>query len=73
MMHAASPIVAIWRLPVRTTDDTQATVTLEPGKPRDQTVSVGLQLQLSWVQTVWLRAWHAHAATGRRVGILLRI
>jgi hypothetical protein len=25
------------------------------------------------VQTVWLRAWHAHAATGRWVGVLLRI
>ena len=48
MMHTASSIVTVWRLAVRTTDDTQATVTLGPVKQQEQTVSVGLQLQLTF-------------------------
>ena len=31
------------------------------------------RLNLDWVQTVWLRAWHVHAASGSCMGILLRI
>jgi hypothetical protein len=48
MMHTAISIVAVWRPAVRTTDETQATVTLEPVKQRDQTVSVRLQLDLQF-------------------------
>jgi hypothetical protein len=48
MMHTASSIVSVWRLAMRTTDDTQATVELEPVKQHEQTVSVGLHLQLSF-------------------------
>jgi hypothetical protein len=48
MMHTASSIVAVWRLAVRTTDDTQATLTLGPVKQHEQTVSVGLHLQVTF-------------------------
>jgi hypothetical protein len=48
MMHTASSIVAVWRLAVRTTDDTQARVTLEPVTQQEQTVSIDLQLHLSF-------------------------
>jgi hypothetical protein len=34
MVHTASSIVAVWRRAARTTDDTQATLTLEPVKQR---------------------------------------
>jgi hypothetical protein len=47
MMHTAGSISAVWRLAVRTIDDTQATLTLEPVKQREQTVSVGLHLRLT--------------------------
>lgn len=48
MMRAAISIVAVWRPAVRTTDDLQATVTLEPVKQRDQTVSVSLHLEVTF-------------------------
>jgi hypothetical protein len=48
MMHTASSIVAVWRPAVRTTDETQATVTLEPVKQQDRTVTVALHLQVSF-------------------------
>lgn len=48
MMRTAISIVALWRPTVRTIDDVQATVTLGPVKQQDQTVSVGLQLQVTF-------------------------
>jgi hypothetical protein len=48
MMHTAISIVAVWRPAVRTTDDAQATVTLEPVNQQARTVTVGLHLQLSF-------------------------
>jgi hypothetical protein len=48
MMHTASSIVAVWRLAVRTTDESQAIVTLDPVKQHEQGVSVGLHLRLSF-------------------------
>jgi hypothetical protein len=46
MMRTAISIVTVWRLAVRTTDDTQATVTLEPVKQHEQAVSVTLHLRV---------------------------
>src|SRR5947209_6112044 len=48
MMRTALSIVTVWRSTVRTTDDIQATVTLDPVKQREQTVTVGLQLRLTF-------------------------
>src|SRR4051794_8525776 len=48
MMHTAGSISAVWRLAVRTTDDSQVTVTLDPVKQHEQAVSVGLHLRLSF-------------------------
>jgi hypothetical protein len=48
MMRTTFSIVSVWRPPVRTTDDTQATVTLDPVKQRDRTVSVALHVQVSF-------------------------
>jgi len=47
-MRTAISIVAVWRPAVRTTDETQATVTLEPVKQQDQTLTVGLHLRVSF-------------------------
>ena len=38
--------VAVWRPAVRTIDDTQATVALEPVKRLDRTVTLGFHLQV---------------------------
>lgn len=48
MMHTAISIVALWRPAVRTTDETQATVTLGPVKQHDQAVEVALSLHLAF-------------------------
>jgi hypothetical protein len=48
MMRAAISIVTVWRPTVRTTDEPQATVTLEPVKQLDRTVTVGLHLELNF-------------------------
>lgn len=48
MLHTASSIVAVWRLAVRTTDDTQASVALEPVKRQEQTVSVAAHFRLTF-------------------------
>jgi hypothetical protein len=48
MMRAAISIVLVWRPAVRTTDELQATVTLDPVKQQDQTVSVSLRLDLQF-------------------------
>lgn len=48
MMGTAISIVAVWRPAVSTTDDPQATVTLDPVKQQGQTVSVRLQLDLEF-------------------------
>jgi hypothetical protein len=44
MMRAAISIVAVWRPAVRTTDDLQATVTVDPVKQQGRAVSVALHL-----------------------------
>jgi hypothetical protein len=48
MMRTAFSIVAVWRPAARTTDDAQATVTLEPVKQQDGAVSVELRLRVSF-------------------------
>src|SRR5690349_7694586 len=48
MMRPALSLVPVWRPAVRTTDAAQATVTLEPVKQRDQTVSARLQLYVQF-------------------------
>src|SRR5436305_4275430 len=48
MIRTAISIVAVWRPAVRTTDEPQATVTLEPVKQHERTVSVALHLQVSF-------------------------
>lgn len=48
MMRTTISIVAVWRPAVHTTDETQATITLEPVKQQDQTVTVALHLRLSF-------------------------
>ena len=48
MMRRAISIVALWGPAVRTTDDTQATVTLGAVKQRDQAVEVDLALHLAF-------------------------
>jgi hypothetical protein len=48
MMRTAISIVQVWRPTVRTTDELQATVTVEPVKQQDQAVSVGLQLHVTF-------------------------
>ncbi len=48
MMGTAISIVAVWRPAVPTTDDTQATVTLDPVNQQGSTVSVGLHLQVAF-------------------------
>ena len=47
-MRTAISLVAVWRTAVRTIDDIRATVALEPVKPHDRTVTVGLHLQVSF-------------------------
>jgi hypothetical protein len=46
MMRTTISIVTVWRPAVRTTDDAQASVTLEPVKQQDRTVTIGLHLEL---------------------------
>src|SRR4051794_16624942 len=48
MMRAAFSIVRVWRPTVRTTDDTQATVALDPVKQQESAVSVGLRLHVTF-------------------------
>src|SRR4051812_38347938 len=48
MMRPASPIVPVWRPAVRTTDDAQATVTLDPVNQQGRTVSVALRLEVTF-------------------------
>src|SRR5687768_2865169 len=48
MIRTAISIVAVWRPAVRTTDDLQATVTLDPVKQHDRTVSVALRLEVTF-------------------------
>ena len=45
-MRTMISIVAVWRPTMRTTDESQATVTLDSVKQQDQTVSASLQLRL---------------------------
>jgi hypothetical protein len=47
MMRTAISIGSVWRPPLRTTDDVQATVTLQPVKLQDQTLSVALDLHVT--------------------------
>jgi hypothetical protein len=48
MMPPTISIVTVWRPAVRTTDDTKATVTLDPVKQQDRTVYVKLYLQVTF-------------------------
>jgi hypothetical protein len=48
MMRTAISRVTVWRPTVRTTDDLQATVTLDPVNQQGSTVSVGLHLQVAF-------------------------
>lgn len=47
MMHTAISIISVWGPTVRTTDDTQATITLGPIKQQDQTIQLDLALHLN--------------------------
>ena len=48
MMRTTISIVTVWRPTVRTTDDLQATVTLDPVKQQDRTVSAALHLEVTF-------------------------
>src|SRR3954452_6646354 len=48
MMRRTISIVTVWRPPVRTTDEPQATVTLDPVKQQDRTVSAALHLEVTF-------------------------
>lgn len=45
MMRTTISIVTVWRPAVRTADEPQATVIVDPVKQRDRIVSVGLRLE----------------------------
>src|SRR4051812_36036441 len=48
MMRTTISIVKVWRPAVRTTDELQATVTVDPVKQQDRTVSAALQLAVTF-------------------------
>src|SRR5262249_8476256 len=48
MMPTTISIVQVWRPAVRTTDELQATVALDPVKQHDRTVSVALHLEVTF-------------------------
>jgi hypothetical protein len=48
MMRTTISIVALWRPAVRTTDELQATVSLDPVKQRERTVSAALRLEVTF-------------------------
>lgn len=48
MMRTAISIVSVWRPAVRTTDDTQATVAIDPVKQQGRAVSVALHLEVTF-------------------------
>lgn len=48
MMRTTISIVTVWRPTVRTTDELQATVTLDPVKQQDRTVSAALHLEVTF-------------------------
>jgi hypothetical protein len=59
------PVVCMDEQPVQLIGETRVPIPATKEHPE--------RVDYEWVQTVWLRAWHAHAATGRWVGVLLRI